>query len=178
MQRFQKLMNVPRQFSHKETMSVCNELKISQKQFKNWQNHKDRMYTQQNLTEWIENHKNPIPGKGHIIGVNWKENSRCSLVISSDEILDLIRPVWKHATLVCIDGDHEHIKTHTLLMIGFILPNHIFVPFAWGLITGSEGENEVNWFITLVMQYLKKKKFTIKPTNKCMLHRRVSDHME
>ena len=50
-----KLMNVPRQFSHKETMSVCNELKISQKQFKNWQNHKDRMYTQQNLTEWIEN---------------------------------------------------------------------------------------------------------------------------
>ena len=38
-------------------------------------------------------------------------------------------------------------------MIGLILPNHMPVPLAWGLITGSEGENEVNWFITLGMQY-------------------------
>ena len=59
-------MNVPRQFSHKETMSVCNELKISQKQFKNWHNNTDRVYTKQNLDECIQNHKTAISGKGHI----------------------------------------------------------------------------------------------------------------
>ena len=61
-----ELKNVPCQFSDKETMSVCNELKISQKQFKNWHNNTDRIYTKQNLDECIQNHKPAISGKGHI----------------------------------------------------------------------------------------------------------------
>lgn len=56
---------------------------------------------------------------------------------------------------LCLDGNHKHLRLHTLLSIGYQDRQHTYHPLAFAMTTGKERGAEIYYVLEILHDYLK-----------------------